>query len=380
MADRFFVMLSALLAGRQDRALQALRRATPTLRRILVVTPVFGVGNLVLLTGLLVNLRRLCPSARVTLALPANGHVRTIIGQALADDVVFFEPRSPRRALMFAWRTLRSEGFDLGLATFFLPWGYASAFLLLAGCRFRVAYAPDRGRGLLNATTCIDGGGHEIDRHLALLGFAAAEVDRRTSVVPEPEASAWAADVVRPIRAAGGARLVGLHPGCEPVNRQKRWPAERFGELVRHLLDAGDAGALVFLGPGEEELLPALGLPESPRVRVVTGEPLARVIALIASCDVFVSNDSGLMHVAAGASVPVVAIFGPTPLDKNAPVGRSTIVEREGMWCRPCWTGPPLTCHRDRRYCLEEVSVEQVLRATCAIMPVATSGACRSPG
>jgi ADP-heptose:LPS heptosyltransferase len=362
------------------RAEARLRADWPSARRVLVVTPVFGVGNLVLLTGLLVNLRRLCPGARITLALPANPYVRTVIGEALAEEIVFFEPRSPRRALALAWRTLRPRGFDVGLATFFLPWGYASAFLLAAGCRRRVAYAPDRAHGFLNTATCVDRGGHEIDRHLALLEASGRTVERTTRIDVEPAAGAWAAGIAERLAAAGAARLVGMHPGCEAVNRQKRWPAERFGEVARRLLGTADTGVIVVLGPGEAELRPALGLPESPRLYVVDGEDLARVVALVARCDVFCSNDSGLMHVAAALSVPVVAIFGPTPLDKNAPVGRATIVEREGLWCRPCWAGPPLTCHRDRRYCLEEVSVDQVLEALRASLSAAPARARRGAG
>jgi hypothetical protein len=64
----------------------------------------------------------------------------------------------------------------------------------------------------------------------------------------------------------------------------------------------------------------------------------------------------------------VAAIFGPTPVEKNAPVGRATILERDGIWCRPCWGGPPLTCHRDRRYCLEGIGVEEVVDATRALL------------
>ena len=339
--------------------------------RILVVTPVFGVGNLVLLTGLLANLRRLHPGAHVTVALPAAPYVASILGPELADALEYFEPRSPRRALAFAWRTLRPRRFDLGLATFFFPWWYASALLLAAGCRARVACAPDARRGVLNTVTCFDGGGHELDRHLQLLAFAGASLERTTRLVPGAEARAWADAAVGGLRTRGAARLVGIHPGCEAVNRQKRWPAERFGELARRLAAHGDVGVLVFVGPGEEDVLPALGLADGPRVHVVRGEELARVIALVARCDAFVSNDSGLMHMAAALDVPVAAVFGPTPLDKNAPVGRAVVVEQEGVWCRPCWAGPPLTCHRERRHCLEDITVEQVLAAALSLLPEA---------
>jgi hypothetical protein len=74
-------------------------------------------------------------------------------------------------------------------------------------------------------------------------------------------------------------------------------------------------------------------------------------------------------------------LFGPTPLDKNAPLGRATILEVPGLWCRPCWAGPPLTCHRDRRYCLEGIAVDAVVdaaRAACRPRQEETGEAART--
>jgi heptosyltransferase-2 len=257
----------------------------------------------------------------------------------------------------------------LGIATFFLPTAYASWMLLLAGCRYRIAFGSDDRRGLLNTFTCVDRGGHELDRHLQLLDVLGRAGERQALVSPSEEAAGWAEDTMHRVGFDDGRSIVGVHPGCEAVNAQKRWPAQRFGEVIQRLVGSGDVGVLIFLGPGEAELLPALGLPESPRIHVVQGETLTRVIALVARCDAFVSNDSGLMHVASGLAVPVAAIFGPTPLDKNAPVGRATVLEVPGLWCRPCWSAPPLTCHRERRYCLEGISVDDVLSATRALLP-----------
>lgn len=358
-----------LLEPLRARRRQELLARQQLLSRILVLTPVFGVGNLVLLGGLLANLRRLYPQSHLALAVPPSECVRAIIGEDLADEILHFDPRSRRHAFEFAWGSLRPRGFELGLATFFLPMAYASWMLLLAGCRYRIAFGPTARRGLFNTATCVDRGGHELDRHLQLLDVLGRTGDRQVLVSPSEGAAGWAEHTMRRIGFDDGRRIVGVHPGCEAVNAQKRWPAQRFGEVIQRLIGSGDVSVLLFLGPGETDLLPALGLPESPRIHVVQGETLARVIALVARCDVFVSNDSGLMHVASALGVPVAAIFGPTPLDKNAPVGRATVLEVPGLWCRPCWSGPPLTCHRERRHCLEGISVDDVLDTTRALLP-----------
>ena len=374
LADGLFTLGSTVLAPLRARRRRELLAPDTSPQRIVVLTPVFGIGNLVLLSGLLANLRRRYPKAFVALAVPPAEHVRSIIGKDLADEILPFDPRSRREALRFAWRELRPRGFDLGLATFFLPTVFTSGLLLLAGCRHRVAFAADERRGLLNTFTCVDAGGHELDRHLQLLAFAGGTIDRSTRVSPSPDALRWTDTTFRRLHFAGVRRIVGVHPGCESVNAQKRWPSRSFGNVIRELVTSGDVGVLVFLGPGESDLLPSLELPESPRVHAVIGEGLPRVIALVSRCDAFLSNDSGLMHVAAGLGVPVAAIFGPTPVEKNAPIGRTTILEEKGLWCRPCWAGPPLSCHRDRRYCLEGVGVDEVVSATRALLPASAEG------
>ena len=377
VADRLFAIASGALAPVHRRRRRELASPSTAIRRILVLTPEFGVGNLVLLSGLLANVRQLYPQAYVTLAVPPAKRVRSIIGDELVDAVLPFDPRSRWRMLLFAWRELRPRRFDLGLVTFFMPTLRASALLLISGCRYRVSFAPNEPRGLLNTFTCVDRGGHEVDRHLQLLAFSPLPTERTTRVAPTPRAARWAGAALRHLGFGEGSRIVGIHPGCEAANAQKRWPAERFGEVIRRLLTAGDTRVLLFLGPGEAELLPTMRLPESSRVHVVRGESLAHVIALVARCDAFLSNDSGLMHIAAALSVPVAAIFGPTPIQKNAPVGRATILEKD-VWCRPCWAGPPLTCHRDRRYCLEGVGIDEVFDATRALLGNSTSTVARS--
>ncbi len=69
------------------------------------------------------------------------------------------------------------------------------------------------------------------------------------------------------------------------------------------------------------------------------------------------------MHVAAARGVPVVAIFGPTDTVKNAPVGQATLLTAADVPCRPCYAGAPITCSRERRFCLENIGEDTVVAA-----------------
>ena len=105
---------------------------------------------------------------------------------------------------------------------------------------------------------------------------------------------------------------VGLFPGAGHPSR--RWSLANFAQLAARLIDERNAGVLVFLGPEEAELIDEIraALPEA--AHVVHGLGLLDFFAAVARVRVFVSNDTGPMHLAALAGAPVVLV-----LDKRAP-------------------------------------------------------------
>lgn len=351
-----------LLNPLRRRRLAQLHAGTP-IRRILVFNPVSGLGNTILLSGLLVNLRRRFPEASIAVAMPPSALAPVLLDASLVDELLQYPETAPTAVglLRFAWDVLRPRQFDLGLGTFFSATLRTAAFLTVAGCRYRVAFAQSPQRGFLNTLTLIDEPGHELDRHLRLLSFAPGLHERRTVVnVPAPLRESAHRFLTQ--RQLGTERpLVGIHPGCDRVNLLKRWPASRFLELIEQLVNDTGADVLVFLGPEDTDLLPQFERIAGRRVHLVADAPFERVAALVHECHAFVSNDSGLMHTAAAMDVPVVGIFGPTDTLKNAPVGSATVLTAAEVACRPCHRGSPVTCDQPRQWCLEQIGVARVL-------------------
>ena len=125
-------------------------------------------------------------------------------------------------------------------------------------------------------------------------------------VVPKSEIDAWR-EQARPCRRC--RPIVTLCPGA--VGAGKAWPAEHYAELARAL--AGDGASVWVLGgPNETPLAAQIAAAGGSRVRDLTGNDLRNAILAHAAADVAVTNDSGLMHVAAAIGTPTVAIFGPT--------------------------------------------------------------------
>jgi heptosyltransferase-2 len=158
----------------------------------------------------------------------------------------------------------------------------------------------------------------------------------------------------------GGEPVVALMPGAE-YGPAKRWPAPSFAARARSLAQAGRS--VLLLGSAKErELGEEIRVPAaSARVLNLCGETtLGDVVDLLAAADAAVSNDSGLLHVAAAAGSPVVAIYGSSSPTFTPPLtARATILYR-GIECSPCFARE---CPLGHLRCLREIEPNDVLQA-----------------
>jgi ADP-heptose:LPS heptosyltransferase len=113
--------------------------------------------------------------------------------------------------------------------------------------------------------------------------------------------------------------ILGIHPGCDRRNQHKRWSIENYIQVAKYYANKKNYQIIVFIGPGESDLLQDLRTIESNQIKIATDISLGKVMALIANCDLFLSNDSGLMHIAAAFKIPIVTLFGTTSPLKNHP-------------------------------------------------------------
>lgn len=192
-----------------------------------------------------------------------------------------------------------------------------------------------------------------------------------------PEAAADAAAFLAEHQADQAAPLIGLHASCNSLKNQQHrcWPAARFGELIQRLGDDWPgARFLLFEGPQDaainRAILAQVGA-AARQVTVVRQMPLRVVSALIRRCQLFVSNDSGLMHMAAACKVPCVALFGPTNPAWVRPWKTSHVVISRRLPCSPCfaYSSRPLVCpaHLDFA-CMREISVTEVQSAARSLL------------
>jgi heptosyltransferase-2 len=276
----------------------------------------------------------------------------------------------PRKQLALAQHRrlaarLRAEGYGQALV---MPRTWKSALApFLAGIPIRTGFAGEARFGLINDRRP---GERRLPRMvdrcaaLALPKGAALPADW-----PLPELHVGAAEVAawraRSGLAGDGRRAVAFAPGA--VGPSKRW--SYYADLARRLVAQGHR-VWVIGGPGEKELAAEIVHGAETDMRDLTGPDLRNAILALAAADAAVSNDSGLLHVAAALGTPAIGIFGPTSPWHWAPLNpiAAVIETTTALPCRPCHKP---TCRYGHHRCMRDISAEQVEVATSRTLAAA---------
>ena len=330
-------------------------------KNVLVLQTSF-LGDSLLTLPLLRRLKENLPGARVTvLTLPKHAEV---FRGPWADEVILDDKRGAHGGLLGPWRIareLKARRFDLAV----IPHRSLRSALVayLAGIPRRVGFSASAGSFLLTEAVPFAWLTHDLERNLALarpLGVgSSAFIGEARYLVPPPLSAALNSRLAE-AGVAPDARLAGLHPGAAWAT--KRWLPERFAELCRRLKADGLTPVLVG-GPGDAELGAEIAR-ASGAVDLVGRTDLSELKSLMGRLSLFVTNDSGPMHLAAASGVPVVAIFGATTRELGFfPYGPGHRVVEEELSCRPCGLHGARACPEGHFLCMRLLTVDRVAAA-----------------
>jgi heptosyltransferase-2 len=287
--------------------------------------------------------------------------------ESFCDRMIPYTPRTLGQKWA-AGRALARENFDCAIL---LQNAFeAAAVTFLAGIPERIGYARDGRSWLLTRAIRVPRKG-EIPRHER---FYYLELLHRADILDTlPENDRIRLDGAPQARAAGvdrfgqlgmGVTVVGLSPGAA-YGTAKRWLPERFAEAAAKVADELSASVAIFGSKEERELCNAIAAAIPGKVHNFAGETtLAEYIDLAAACRVYLTNDSGGMHVASALGVPTVAIFGATDDLATGPTGPLARVVRETVECSPCLKRE---CPIDHR-CMTRVSADRVAKVALDLL------------
>ncbi len=166
-----------------------------------------------------------------------------------------------------------------------------------------------------------------------------------------------------------GTPLIGFHSGSALLKNhiRRRWKPEKFAELGKELTDGYGVQVLLFGGPEEYELNDRINSLMGGKGIVVRVDGILSSISIMEKCRGFITNDSGLMHIASAVGLPVVAIFAYTNPKWVHPWKTKYRIVRHDLECSPCfyYSPRPASCRwdTDQFRCIEHIEVDEVLQA-----------------
>jgi ADP-heptose:LPS heptosyltransferase len=351
----------------------------PAALRDVLVLRLDRIGDLLMSLPALHDLRRALPRARLRLA--AGRWSADLARRAPVDEVLEWsapwagrggEGASSWLALARRARALAARPPDLALDL--QADARANLLMRLSGARLRVGYANTGGGGYLTHVVPLDETLPWVEQNRraveAVTGPRAAGAP-----LPAPADAARGRAILEREGLAGRRPAVGIHPsGGRAI---KLWPVERWREVARRLQEEF-AAAIVVTGSGADAALAralADGLPRPP-IDLAGRLPVADTMDVIAALDLFLSPDSGPMHMACAAGTPSVAVFGPSAAERYfsaalSPAPARHVAVRRELWCAPCnlIRRPPEECVADvTPECLRIVSVDDVYAAAAGLL------------
>jgi len=250
------------------------------------------------------------------------------------------------------------------------PNSFVSAFTMkLAGVKNLTGYSKDLRGWMLTRKKKFPGKNiHQIRSYMELAGlFLGKEIQEDYSnrlVFTGKELD----EARRSLKERGvkpGEKLVGISPSAA-YGPAKEWPEESFVEFIHRVSTMKKPPKFAVFGSGddEEKIGRMSRMSSVPLIPVAGSYSLREAIAVISLCDVFVGNDSGLLHVADGAGVPSVGIFGPTSPGTTSPPSASTETVYKNADCSPC---AHRECPIDHR-CMRSIPASEISGKVVSIL------------
>lgn len=323
-------------------------RCTREFCRILLIKP-GALGDLLHMTPVFRGLKRRYPDARITLLVGSAASAELFANNPNVDETVIFDRRGEHRSargLLDLWRRLRGGRFDLVIN--FQRSNLKSWFLASAAfpCRI-IVYHKSRRAGV-----------HAVEDHFdTLLPLDIPRDDLHLDLFPGPEETGWVWRF-RAENGLDGKTVVALNLGAS--NRIKCWSPHGFAALADRLISLGIVPLLIGGGMETDLARQVQSMAAAPCPSLVGRVSVAQLGAVIRSCDLIVSGDTGALHMATAVGTPVIGLFGAIDPRRTGPVGEGhRVISHPEVPCVPC---NAKKCKNPVYLeCMEKITVDEVL-------------------
>ena len=334
-------------------------------------------GDLVLTLPLIAEIRNRYPVKKLSLMCTPLGR-ELLQDHPAIDDILVDDKKGAHRG----WRGLAAQAARLRQQRFTIaltPHKSArSAFMLYrANIPQRIGFRQSKGWFLFHYCAERDPARHDVERNLSVLqplGVRVEDCAREIELPPWRQLDVAVSDQLRRLGVVDGKPTIGVNSGS--VWPTKRWWLAGFAEFIGLIKAKLDCQVLLFGGPEDtqivEELFQRCG---GAAVNLAGKFSLRELPAAIGRCQVFVTNDSGPMHIAVARKVPTVALFcATTPNLGFYPYSGDAIVIEKPLGCRPCTSHGGRRCPLVHENCIRQIRAQTVLAAVQKLLAGQASG------
>lgn len=325
-----------------------------------------GLGDLVLSTPAIRNIRHICPKASITILVKKG--LGGIFDKLPWVDNFWEIFVSPKRFLGILKFVLQLRKYKFGLAVDLMTRSdfLSSAILGLTKAHYKAGYDVGwRSLFLDIKTKPTPEPRYEVNNVLEIVRTISDKpVDSSLFLPVETKAQEFIGERFKEWGISGGELLIGIHPGVAKLYMQKKaWPPEKFSQLADILVEKYKARVFLTGSPDDVSLCQGI-VQQMKRLAVnISGEiSITQLVALINKLNLFISNHSGPFQIAVAMNIPTVVISGPTDLNRWGPYGENHIVVKKDLNCIPCERLGRKCLWNDFR-CIKTITVEDVLES-----------------
>ncbi len=330
--------------------------------KILVIR-LWAVGEAILTLPMIHVLRKKFPKAEITVL--CRERVKDVFyGNKDIDDLLIFEPGN----FLALLKNIRH--FDVSFDT--EPFFRLSALLSLFFSARRIGFSGSIRSLLYTDKVKFNDRQHEVLTFLDLSKELGAYYKPK-ELIPlnySEDDRKIVEKVLKENKISKNDFVIGITPGAAESARFRMWAKERFAELADILVEKYNA-KIVFVGAKSDEsvIKGVQGLMKKHSISIAGKTNLRQTFYLVKKCRIFISNDTGPMHIAAAQGVKTIGLFGPNLPDRFAPYGPKNISVYKKVECSPCINvhlgQVPKECKRKKNkyLCMNLIQVKDVLEA-----------------
>ena len=296
-----------------------------------------GIGNSILFSPTLTALRKNYPKAKIDIFAYKAAFAEPFKGSELINEIIYYKG-------LYTFLKLRKEKYNISITAFPSNKWQFNVFAFLVGAKKRLTHSYKVSKvltlhSLQNLKIPADENLHDVDQNLNLLKLLNIEIPKKKELIfhTSKEDEKFAKDFLKKYNLSK-KYLIGVHPGSGPID-YKRVPTKKFAELINKNSKQNSV-ILIFGAKDEEKIKQELKNSLKQKAYIIETN-LKDTASLIKECDLFITNDTGLMHIAStSGKTKIIALFNGTnpirtrPYTKNSEV----IILKENKLKYPFWS------------------------------------------